>query len=96
MSKVNNIYLDVQSLADADLSFYLVLIDKNGLSYSADTFMVKAGSKATVTANVLKVGSIDFSNVAKIQILFPEIRQASGFEQPFDIYFDNIYFDLEI
>ena len=96
MSKVNNIYLDVQSLADADLSFYLVLIDKNGLSYSADTFMVKAGSKATVTANVLKVGSIDFSNVAKIQILFPEIRQASGFEQPFDIYFDNVYFDLEI
>ena len=96
MSKVKNIYLNVQSFSDANLTFYLALIDKNGLSYSADTFLVKGGSKTTVTASVLKVQSIDFSNVAKIQIVFPEIRQASGFEQAFDIYFDNLYFDMEI
>ena len=96
MSKVKNIYLNVQSFSDANLTFYLALIDKNGLSYSADTFLVKGGSKTTVTASVLKVQSIDFSNVAKIQIVFPEIRQASGFTQAFDIYFDNLYFDMEI
>jgi len=96
MSRVKNIYFSVQSLADADLTFQVALIDKNGLSYAADTFLVKAGSKATVTASVLKVQSIDFANVAKIQIIFPEIRQANGFTQAFDIYFDNMYFDTEI
>jgi hypothetical protein len=96
MSKINNVYLNVYNGSDKNLTFYMAFIDKNGLSYSANTFLIKAGERKTVSVNILKVESIDFSNIAKVQILFPEIRTASGFESPFDMYFDNMYFDYAI
>ena len=79
-----------------NFTMYVKLTDKNGATYSVGNFYIKSGVWNDVRLGVMKVEAFDFANIQAIELSFPEIRTATGYEQEFDMYFDNLYIDSNI
>lgn len=95
-SNVRNICLSVYGEMSKNFTMYVKLTDKNGATYSVGNFYIKSGVWNDIRLGIMKVKSFDFANIQAIEFSFPEIRSATGYNQEFDMYFDNLYIDCNI
>lgn len=95
LSKAENICFNVYNQSDKDLTMYLKVTDKNGMSYSVDNFYLQQNSWGEFSISIMLIEGVDFENIANIELVFPEINASKGFLEPINIYFDNLYFNYQ-
>lgn len=91
LSSVRSVKLSVYGGAAINLSMTLSVTDVNGLTYNIGNFYVKGGQWSDVCLGIIGSGMIDLTKIRSVDICFPDIRKDTGYTEPFDLYFDNLF-----
>ena len=92
LEKCRSLSTSVFNTSENPVLLYIRIVDDSNKVREVGNFIALPGEWTDVSINISSMSGVDSLSVKYIRFIFAEISEATGFEEQFDMYFDNIYF----